>query len=30
MTDGSFGKLIVVEFGCSKFKSLRIKMCFFL
>jgi hypothetical protein len=29
LTDGSFGKLIVVEVGCSNFKGLRIKMSFF-
>jgi len=27
--DGSFGKLTVVEIGCSNSKGLRIKMSFF-
>jgi len=29
LTDGSFGKLIVVVVGCSNSKGLRIKMSFF-
>jgi hypothetical protein len=29
LTDGSFGKMIVVEVGSSKSKGLRIKMSFF-
>jgi hypothetical protein len=29
LIDGSFGKLTVVEVGCSKSKGLRIKMSFF-
>jgi hypothetical protein len=29
LTDGSFGKLTVVEVGCSNSKGLRIKMSFF-
>jgi len=29
LTDGSFGKLTVVEVGCSNSKGLRIKMNFF-
>jgi hypothetical protein len=29
LTDGSFGKLNVVEVGCSNSKGLRIKMSFF-
>jgi hypothetical protein len=28
LTDGSFGKLTVVEVGCSNSKGLRIKMTF--
>jgi hypothetical protein len=28
LTDGSFGKLTVVEVGCSNSKGLRIKMSF--
>jgi len=28
LTDGSFGKLTVVDVGCSKSKGLRIKMSF--
>jgi len=29
LTDGSFGKLTVVEVGCSNSKGLKIKMIFF-
>jgi hypothetical protein len=29
LTDGSFGKLTVVEVGCSNSKGLRIKIRFF-
>jgi hypothetical protein len=29
LTDGSFGKMTVIEVGCSNSKSLRIKMSFF-